>query len=393
MTRENTGSISQKAVEKLPTGDRESIFWDRTLPGFGVRVYPSGAKVYILQSRAGRKSRRITIGRHGLVTAEQARRKAAQIIADNIATREKSSQPDCVHQCVRSPTVAEVAERYMREHASVRCKPNTVKHYRNTLERHLLPVLGDLRLEEIGRERVATLQYSLHETPATANKTIGLLSRLFSMAEVWGITPDGSNPCRFLRKYKERRCDRFLSEEEFRNLGRVLDEVEAEGRINPSAAAALRLLMLTGCRRNEILNLRWENVDLDAGELHLQDTKTGARSVALSPSACRVLADLPQLPDNPWVITGTKPGKRLANLNKTWLSIRARAGLGDVRIHDLRHSFASRALALGESLPMIGKLLGHRKVETTSRYAHLGLESAKASAASISESLRDDLDG
>ena len=392
MTRENTSSISQKAVEKLPTGDRESIFWDRTLPGFGVRVYPSGAKVYILQSRAGRKSRRITIGRHGLVTAEQARRKAAQIIADNIAAREQSSKANCVHRCVRSPTVAEVAERYMREHASVRCKPSTVKQYRNTLERHLLPALGALRLEEIGRERVAALQYSLHETPATANKTIGLLSRLFSMAEVWGITPDGSNPCRFLRKYKERRCDRFLSEEEFRKLGRVLDEVEAEGRINPSAVAALRLLMLTGCRRNEILNLRWENVDLDSGELYLQDTKTGARSVALSPSARRVLADLPQLPDNPWVITGTNPGKRLANLNKTWLSIRARAGLGDVRIHDLRHSFASRALALGESLPMIGKLLGHRRVETTSRYAHLDLDSAKSSAARISESLRGDLD-
>ena len=143
----------------------------------------------------------------------------------------------------------------------------------------------------------------------------------------------------------------------------MLDEVEAERKVHPSAVAAFRLLMLTGCRRNEILTLRWEDVDLDAGELRLRDAKSGPRAVALSPPARRVFATLPRLPDNPWVIAGVKPGARLSNLNN--------AGLDDVRIHDLRHSFASRALALGESLPMIGKLLGHRKVQTTARYARI----------------------
>ena len=173
----------------------------------------------------------------------------------------------------------------------------------------------------------------------------------------------------------------------------MLDEVEAEGRYLLSIVAALRLLMLTGCRRNEILTLRWEDVDLEAGELRLRDAKTGARSVALSPSARRVLEDLQRLPDNPWVIAGARPGGRVSNINNAWLVFRARAGLEDVRIHDLRHSFASRALALGESLPMIGKLLGHRKVQTTARYAHLERDSVKASAARVAESLRADLAG
>ena len=149
--------------------------------------------------------------------------------------------------------------------------------------------------------------------------------------------------------------------------------------------------MLTGCRLGEIVTLRWEDVDLEAGELGLRDAKTGARQVALSPAALRVLSTIPRVADNSWVIAGRKPGTRLGNLNASWLVVRARAGLKDVRLHDLRHSFASRALALGESLSMIGKLLGHRKAQTTARYAHLAQDSVKASAARVAESLRADM--
>ena len=133
-------------------------------------------------------------------------------------------------------------------------------------------------------------------------------------------------------------------------------------------------------------------MDLDAGELRLRDAKAGPRSVALSPAASKVLAALPRLPDNPWVIAGARPGSHFSNLNGRWLVVRTRAGLEDVRIHDLRHSFASRALALGESLPMIGKLLGHRKVQTTARYAHLARESVKMSAARVAESIAADME-
>ena len=391
MAKLASASISRRTVEALPVGEREAVYWDTELSGFGVRVYPSGSKVYLAQTRAGGKSRRVTIGRHGLITAEQARRKAARIIADIKAGNEPVVHNGAARRDL-GPTVAELAERFMREHVAVRCKPATARNYRYAFK-HVLPVLGSLRLGEIGRERVAAFQYSLHDTPFMSNKAIDALSRLYNMAEQWGVAPEGGNPCRFVRKYKEPARERFLSDEEFRRLGRVLDEVEAEGKVHPSAVAALRLLMLTGCRKSEILMLRWEDVDLDAGELRLPDAKTGARSVAISPSARRVLANLPRLPDNPWVITGTKPGAKYSSLNNAWLVVRSRGGLNDVRIHDLRHSFASRALALGESLPMIGKLLGHRKVQTTARYAHLARDSVKAAAARVAESLRGDLAG
>ena len=385
-------SISKRTVEALPVGGREAVYWDSALSGFGVRVYPSGSKVYLVQTRAAGRSRRLTVGRHGLITAEQARRKAARIIAD-IKAGNEPALPNGAAPANAGPTVAEVAERFMTEHVAVRCKPATERHCRHILDRHLLPALGDVRLGRIGRERVAALHYGLHETPTMANKVVDLLSRLFNMAELWGVAPEGGNPCRFVRKYREPPRERFLSDEEFRRLGQVLEDVEAEGKVHPGAVAAFRLLMLTGCRKSEILTLRWEDVDLDAGELRLRDAKTGARAVAISPSARRVLERLPRVPGNPWAIAGTKPGRHFRNLNAAWLVIRARAQLNDVRIHDLRHSFASRALALGESLPMIGKLLGHRKVQTTARYAHLARDSVKAAAGRVAESLRADLDG
>ncbi len=391
MARLNSGTISRRTVEGLPIEEREAVFWDRELSGFGVRVYPSGAKVYVVQTRSGGKSRRVTIGRHGLVSAEQARRKAVMVIA-SIKGGQDPERNGSMSATAAGLTLAEVAERYMREHVAVRCKPATASGYRYVLDKMLLPALGSVPLEGISRDQVATLHYRLHKTPAMANRVVETLSRLFYMAEAWGVAPEGGNPCRFVEKYPDRSCERFLSEGEFRRLGRVLSELEAEGKVSASAVAAFRLLMLTGCRRNEILTLRWEDVDLDAGELSLRDAKTGARSVALSPAARKVLATLPPFPDNPWVIAGPRPGRRLSGLNSRWLVVRARAGLENVRIHDLRHSFASRALALGESLTMIGKLLGHRKVQTTARYAHLARESVKMSAARVAESIAADME-
>ena len=174
-------------------------------------------------------------------------------------------------------------------------------------------------------------------------------------------------------------------------MGQVLDEILNDGSETRSAVVAFRLLMLTGCRLSEIQKLKWEHVDLEAGELHLPDAKTGGRAVPLAPSAVRLLQSLPHDEDNPWVIAGKKPGSHLTDLQHPWRRIRARADLDDVRIHDLRHSFASRALALGEGLPMIGKLLGHTQVQTTARYAHLARDTVKASAARIGDSIDSDL--
>ena len=380
-------TISKRTVDGFSVEEKDAVFWDRELPGFGVRVYPSGSKVYVVQTRTSGKSKRVTLGRHGVISADQARRKAALTIA-----RIKGGEPP---EPVRSDavTVAELVQRYLKEHVAIHCKPSSGKMYRRAVGKFVLPAYGHLAVEDVGREHVSDLHYQLRDIPYQANRVLEIQSKIFNLAELWGLRREGGNPCRFVRKYKENKRERFLSEGEFRRLGEVLNEMEEEGAVSAYAAAAIRLLMLTGCRRNEIVELRWEDVDLDAGELRLADGKTGARLVPLSPAAAAVLSGLPRMGDSPWVIPGREPGRHLADLQPPWERVRERAGLEDVRIHDLRHSFASRALALGESLPMIGKLLGHTQVQTTARYAHLARDSVKASASRIADSIGADILG
>ncbi len=350
MAKLQSMTISRRTVDALRAG-KDTVFWDSELSGFGVRVYPSGVKMYVVQTRARGKSTRVTVGRNGVLTAEEARRRAALIIARVKAGKDPVPDP-MTPKPAPGPTVADLAERYRREHLEVRCKQKTAETARVAIERHILPALGVLPLTEIGRDQVMALHGGLSETPAMANLTVDVLSRMFTMAEAWGMVPDGSNPCREIVKYRARKRERFLTDGEFKRLGRVLGEAVSEGKVSVHAAAAIRLLMLTGCRCNEILTLRWQDMDLGANEMRLRDSKTGPRAVPLSPAAVRVLADLPRVPGNPWVIAGRVKGMHMKNLGGPWGIVRARADLKDVRIHDLRHSFASRALALGESLPM-----------------------------------------
>ena len=288
--------------------------------------------------------------------------------------------------------MADLAERYLAEHVAVHCKSRTFDLYRAVVHRHLVPALGKTPIADLGREQVSSLHHRLRETPYAANRAIEVLGQIVRMAEERGLRLPGENPCRSIDKYRQHRHERFLSEEEYRRLGKALDEADGgAGGASPAAVTAIRLLALTGCRRSEILALRWAHVDLEAGELRLADSKTGARLVPLSRAAVEVLASLPRIPGNPWVIPGRKPGAPLRNLQYPWEVVRARAGLDGVRIHDLRHSFASRALALGESLSMIGELLGHRRVRTTARYAHLARESVTASSSRVADSIGADI--
>ena len=380
-------SLSNRVVDRLSIEDKDAIYWDRDLPGFGVRVYRSGARVYLVQCRGPGGSKRIAVGRHGVISADEARRRGAMLLTRIKAGEELEPRSGTAS----GPTVGELAERYLREHVAVRCKPNTARGYRRVIAKYILPTLGKLPAAALGRELVADLHHRLRMTPATANEAVGALSRIFNQAEAWGLVPAGGNPCRFVTRYRSRRLERFLTEEEFRRLGGTLDTLEAEGRVPVHAAAALRLLMLTGCRCSEIMTLRWEDVYPEANEIRLRDSKTGPRVVPLSPGAARVLASLPRAAGNPWVIAGRKPGSRLTHIAYYWYRVREQAGLDDVRIHDLRHSFASRALALGENLPMIGKLLGHTKIQTTARYAHLARDSVHESAARVAASIGADI--
>jgi len=388
MAKTKHGTLSNRAVGKLAV-EKDTVFWDGELKGFGVRVYPTGSKVYIAQARGPEGPKRVAVGRHGVINADEARKRAAHIIARVKAGEEAIPKP---MKPVGGPTVAELCARYLTEYVSVRCKPGTAALYRSVIDRHVLPALGRAPLAALSRAQVAEFHQGLYETPAVANMALRILSSMHRLAAGWGMVPEGaSNPCRALVKYPERRRERFLTDSEFTRLGEALDEAEARGGASASAVAAIRLLALTGCRRSEILGLRWEDVALEAGELRLPDTKTGARTVALPPQAVEILAGLLGAHDGPWVIPGRKPGTRLANVDEAWRTIRERAGLGDVRIHDLRHSYASRALALGEALPVIGKLLGHSRLETTARYAHLARDSAQEAADRVAESIATDV--
>jgi integrase len=206
---------------------------------------------------------------------------------------------------------------------------------------------------------------------------------MFTVAHTWGVRTDGVNPCWKVKRYKEMKRERYLTSDELARLGKVLRESNSERE----AVNCIRLLLLTGCRLSEIQKLKWDYVDFDAGVLRLPDSKTGPKLVAVGQAVIDVLKTIPKIKDNPYVITGQVEGQHLTDMQKPWRRLRKPAGLDDVRIHDLRHSFASDALQLGEDLPMIGKLLGHTQVQTTARYAHLKTDPIKAAADKVSDAI------
>ena len=376
-------TISRSTVEKLKA-DKDTVFWDSELLGFGVRVYPTGRKVYVVQTRTGGENgKRVTVGRHGVITPEEARRRAALIVSRIKAGEDPIPEPMAVTEA-KGPTVADLAAVYLEEIVEVRLKPASAKVYRSVIGKHILPVLGRKPALSVDHAAVSALHHSLAATPAAANRAVEMLFRIYRAAEERELIPEGSNPCRQVTMNRPRRHERFLTDTEFRRLGRVLDEEEKNGGGRMYAAMAIRLLLLTGCRKNEVLNLRWDHVDLEAREMRLADGKTGPRRVQLSPAAAEVLACIPRVEGNPHVNPGMRPGSRMSDLQRPWMRIRERAGLEDMRLHDCRHSFASRALALGESLPAIGRLLGHSQVQTTARYAHLAPDTLHESALRVS---------
>lgn len=380
--------LNKRFVDRIESDGSERIYWDHELPGFGLRVRASGRKYYIAQVRAGGRQRRLTIGSH--VLAPDAARKEAMGFISKL--RNGGGDVRKNEETREETTIKELSERFLNEHVKLHCKPATQREYGRIVRSFVVPNLGKRRVPEVRRSDITGLHHKLRDTRYQANRTLAVLSKMFNLAELWGLRPDGSNPCLHVKRYKEKQRERFLNSAEFQRLGRVLEEILEDGSETRSAVTAIRLLMLTGCRCAEIQTLRWEHVDLEAGELQLPDTKTGRRAVPLAPSAVRLLASLPRDEANPWVIPGRRRGMHLNDLRHPWHRIRTRAGLPGVRLHDLRHSFASRALALGEGLPMIGKLLGHTQVQTTARYAHLARDTMRVSAARIGDSIDRDLE-
>ncbi len=383
--------LNKRVIEQAAyQGPGADYRWDTELPSFGLRVYPSGRKSFVVTFRVRGRQRFLTLGRYGEITLYQARTMALEMLG----RARRGEDPAAERVAGRAgPTVAELAERFQREHAEVNMKPSSCYQAERCWKGCILPKLGSRKVADIRRSDIAELHTQMAATPVQANYARGLLSTAFNLAEVWGWRPEGTNPCRNIRRYKRPSRERFLSEEELARLAGVLAETERARPEWSPVVAALRLLILTGCRCNEILQLRWDEVDFEARYLRLSDSKTGPRSIPLNATALQVLAGIERIEGNPYVIPGRNEGSHLVQLHGPWTWIRENAGLDGVRLHDLRHTFASFGVGSGLSLPLIGKLLGHSDIGTTQRYAHLADDPVRQAAERIGATLEAAMKG
>lgn len=419
--------LTSQAINDMKPGE---VLWDCEVRGFGARARARDT-VYLVKTRIRGRQRVLTIGRHGRGAwgAETARREAQRLIGLIRDGKDPATERD---EAKAAPTLTVLADRYMAEYAEAHKKPRTQDENARLLRLHILPVLGDMRAREIGKADVARFHAAMRGRPVAANRAAALLSAIMGWAEKVGVRPDGSNPCRHVERFPEKARDRLLTPPELARLGEALARASdqwtddsmaawrqicadqaAAARVAPAkratwiaarqprrtsaedwrAIAAFRLLIFTGARLSEILTLQWDWIDTAAGVARLPDSKTGAKPLYLPAGALAVLGTLPRLASNPHVLPGERPGAAFVGIQKPWQRVRELAGLPDLRIHDLRHAFASTAVAAGDSLYIVGKLLGHRQSSTTERYSHLADDPLRAAADRNGERLRAMLEG
>jgi integrase len=409
------GQITKRLVDRLKARAGEYTVYDGQLPGFGVRVRPSGTKSYVVVYRAGAGRgapvRRFLVANVGKIAPEAARKQAQAILGavahgkDPVA--DKATERGAL-------TVGELADRFMAEHVEQKRKPGTVVFYRHLLDKIIRPELGTAKADKVTRGAVAKLHGKLRTTPFQANRVLAVIGSMYVFGSRIGAVPEGHNPSQRIEKFKEHRRERFLTGEELERLGAAIRVAETVGipwnvdetvptakhlaksdkrftKIGPFTAAALRLLLFTGCRLREILNLRWEYVDLERGLLFLPDSKSGRKTVILNAPALAVLSGMERV--GPYVVPGDDPTKHRTDLKRPWEAVAKRAGLGGVRLHDLRHTYASFGAGGGFGLPIIGKLLGHTQASTTQRYAHLDADPLRRASDAIGGRIAAALDG
>jgi integrase/predicted DNA-binding transcriptional regulator AlpA len=392
--------LTRKIVEGAEPGPRELKIWDADVSGFGVRIRPGGHRGYILQYRFAGRTRRYQIGAHGSPWTVETARERARILVGQIAGGE---DPLDIKIASRTElTVAQLCDLYLAEGLATR-KETSVASARSDIENHIKPLLGTKRARLVVRQDVDHLLAAVAagKTRTTvktakkrglsrvrggtgaANSSVVTLSAAMGFAVARGIRHD--NPAFRVRRFPEKKLERFLSPAEIARLGEALAAAEAVGVESPSAIAAIRLLVLTGCRKNEVLTLKPAFVDRHHRCFRLPDSKTGHKIVHIGAPALKVIDGIcPEGSNAEYVLPGEWGEGHFVNLQRPWERIRAAAGLDDVRIHDLRHAFASLGAATGDSLLVIGALLGHRSAKTTHRYAHLAEHPVKDAAARIS---------
>lgn len=409
------GRITRRSVDALRclAGKDRAFLWDKSLAGFGVCVFPSrndggdekasGKKVYVVQYRKDGRSRRVAIGEHGRLTPDEARTEAKKLLG----AVEKGSDPIAERRAAREVrTFKTVAEEWLRLHVAAKRKCRTGDAYQRALRLHILPALGSKRIVDVRRADVARLHAKFDGEPYAANKAVAVVSAIWNWAARREEVAFADNPAKGVDRFPEHKRQRFLKTEELARLGDALREGETIGlsysidetkpkakhapraenrraKLDPFAVAAIRLLILTGARLREILHAQWSELDLERGMLLLADSKTGEKPLYLNAASQAVLAALPRIEGNPHIIAGVKDGAPRADLKKPWAAVTRAAGLRGVRIHDLRHSFASFGAGASLGLPIIGKLLGHTQAATTHRYAHLDADPLKRAADAI----------
>ncbi len=354
-----TVRLNERRVDALKPRKSTYDVRDRDLKGFGVRVMPSGARRYFIHSQHQGRRRWKIIGDASSIGADEARNRAKTLMA---AIRDGSDAQSATTPDIPFETVAEeVFRRYARN-----WKPSTLYVNQGYYKNQILPWFEGHPVAAITVSDVRRWFASLHETPVAADRSAPILSVIMRQAEVYGYRPEGTNPCTGIKRYRRRGRERFLSTAELRRLGEVLTRHEAD---RPQLVAIIRLLLITGCRKSEIVTLKWR--DYREGKLFLRDSKVGPRTVWLSSAAREVLGSLPR--SAVWVFPSPQSGSCLcvATLDRAWRCMRAEADLSDVRLHDCRHTYASMALAQGETVLTIGRLLGHRNPGTTLKYTHM----------------------
>jgi integrase len=392
--------LTKKVIDAAkPDKDSEQtyVIWDTEIVGFGLHVALSGRKTFVLRYRttAG-EQRKPVLGTYGSLTLVQARQIATEMLSQVRAGGDPSAARK---EARRAITVAEACDQFMKEHAA-RKKPHTRSQYETIVRRYVKPTLGNRKVEGISHSDIARLVSSVgKDYPVMANRIRAMLSKLFTLAEKWGVRPANSNPVLHIDRYSERKRHRDLSEFELAKLAKALEEAEREAGIS-TAINAIRVLLFSGMRRNEVLELRWSEVDLDRFALRLGDSKTGQKTVQINSAACDVISSQERLVGVPYVFPSQQhPGAHLTEweLRKAWEKVREKAALGEredkelpaFRLHDLRHNFAAAGTAQNFSLQIVGALLGHRNPKTTARYAALQDSPARQAAETIGRKIAE----
>lgn len=401
-----TIKLSKRTIDAIEVGDKPGFFFDTDLKGFGLKAMPSGTKTFIVEYRVGggrtSPKRRLTLGKFGAITAEEAR----DLAKATLGRVHAGSDPAADKAKLRAEmTFDQVCDLYLREGCETK-KASTIATDSGRIERHIKPLLGKRRVGEITRTDIEKFMRDVAagKTAAdvktkkrgraiveggkgTATRTVGLLGGIMSFAVNRGMRTD--NPVRGVKRYPDKKGETFLSPAQLAKLGEAITSAEVAGA-NPSAIAIIRLLAFTGARKSEIAALRWSEVDLERGYLMLGDSKTGAKALPLGAPARQVLASLNRT-DSPFVFPAGAGEGHFQGVEKVWRGVRREAGFPDLRLHDLRHSFASVGLARGDALPVIGAILGHADVKTTSRYAHLADDPVRNAADGIATAVANAL--